>query len=128
MHLARARDGLPSRPVEFVVRRRLDEGDRVGERGVVRAPELVEQRGLHQERCEIAVVEGKRLAQRLKCAVKILQLAPDGGEVEPQPDLAALLCDGIAQQGFRTPHVAGRHRLQGGLVRARGLFFHARLA
>ena len=128
MHLARARDGLARRPVELGVRRRLDERDRVGERGVVRAPELVEQRRLHQERAEVAVVERERLAQRRERAVEVLQLPPHHGEVEPQPDLAALLCDGIAQQGFCAPHVAGRHRLQGGLVRARGLFFHARLA
>ena len=85
MHLARACNGLPGRRVELGVRRRLDERDAVGGGGLQAAPQPVEQRRPHQERGKVPVVEHQHLAQRLECAVEILQLPPDDGEIEPQP-------------------------------------------
>ena len=124
MHLARACNGLARRRVELGVRRRLDERDAVGLGGFDAAPEPVEHRRLHQERGKVPVVERKRLAQRLERAFEILQLPPDDGEVEPEPDVAAIVRDRIEKHRLRGLHVSGRHGLHGGLVRAQGLVVH----
>ena len=125
MDLARARDGLARRRVELGIGRRLDQRDAVGNGRVLRPPELVEQRRLHQERREIAVVDGERLAQRRECALDVAQLPPHDGEVEPQAQVAAMARERALQGGPGRWHVAGRHRLQGGLVRAHRLVVHA---
>ena len=114
---ARALDGPARRRVELRIRRRLDERDAVGGRGVLRAPELVEHRRLHQERREVAVVDRERLAQGLERAFEVAQRAPDDGEVEPQAQVPAGARRRLEGRPGRR-HVARRHRLQGSLVRA----------
>ena len=124
MHLARACNGLARRRVQLGVRRRLDERNAVGVCGFQAAPEPVEHRRLHQERGKVAVIERKRLAQRLERAFEILELPPDDGEIEPQPYVAAINRDRIDKHRLRGLHVSGRHGLHGGLVRAQSLVIH----
>ena len=125
VHLPRARDRLARRRVELAVLRRLDQRDPVSDRRFLRPAEAVKQRRLHQERGKVAVVERERLAQCRERSLVVLELPPHHGEVEPERKPALAERERALEQAAGAAQVAGRHRLQGGLVRAYGLFVHA---
>jgi hypothetical protein len=88
--LASVAHGLEGGRVECLVRRGLHQRDSVGDRRLLDVALALEQRRAHQQRGEIPGIELQHLADREERAVDVLQLAADGGEVEPGGEIRRL--------------------------------------
>ena len=126
VHFAPAVDRLQRRRVEGLVGRRVGERCAVGERGRHGVTFALEHGGAHQQRAEVAPVDGQDLTNRLEGAVEVVALAPDGGEVEPGRQVVLRHGDGLQQRGLGADQVARRHGAHGGLVAVGGVLQRTR--
>ena len=87
-HRTRMRHRLAGGRIELLVGRRLDQRDRIRRPGGPQACGALEQRGVHEQRVEMARLDLERPTDRGHRRVEIVPLTPQPREVEPRARVA----------------------------------------
>ena len=126
-HRTRMRHRLAGGRIELLVGRRLDQRDRIRRPGGPQAYGALQQRGVHQQRVEVARLDLERPSDRGHRRVEIVPLTPQSREVEPRARVARSQRDQGLEARLGGGEIPGGERLADLLVDGRDIGSGSRL-
>ena len=126
-HRTRMRHRLTGGRIELLIGRRLDQCDRIRRSSDPQAYGALKQRGVHEQRVEVARLDLERPSDRGHRRVEIVPLTPHSREVEPRARVVRSQRDQGLETRLGRGQIPGGERLADLLVDGRDVGSRSRL-